>query len=90
MKRLLLIALFGLCACEAIKKPQVDAFYYPNISDMKVYKSYKNIGSVEACRDWAFDKAYENNDPNMRRGDYECAIGPKLKYGITVYDKTVS
>lgn len=69
---------------------QVDAYYYPDRSNLSAYKVEYNIGSVEACRDWVYSQAAENNDPQLTRGDYECGIGPGKKIGsLTIYDETV-
>lgn len=75
-------------ACNPLAKPQVDAFYYPDRYDLTNFKASYDVGSVDACRDWVHAKAFELNDRGIRRGDYECGIGPKQKYGTTVYDKT--
>ena len=53
----------------------VDAFYYPNRSNLAKSERSLNVGSLEACRWWASKTAARNNDPEIRRGDYECGVG---------------
>ena len=69
----------------------VDAIYYPDRSDLTAYKMEVNIGSVEACRDWANEQAADNNDEGLRRGDYTCAIGRtgKTLGDLPIYRRTV-
>lgn len=71
---------------------QVDAYYYPDRSDLTKHESARDIGSLENCRDWIFDAAARRGDPDMLRGDWECGIGPKTRSdfgGLTVYRRTV-
>lgn len=69
---------------------QVDAYYYPDRSNLSVYEVEYNVGSLDACRDWVYTQAAKNNDPNLSRGDYECGVGPGEKLGsLTIYDETV-
>jgi hypothetical protein len=53
----------------------VDAFYYPNRNNLDKSERQLDVGSVEACRSWVSRIAAQNNDPQIRRGDYECGVG---------------
>lgn len=71
---------------------RVDAFYYPDVRDLTVHKEFRDVGDLEACRDWAFGLADMHGDLDMRRSTYECGIGPRKRSdfgGITVYRRTV-
>lgn len=85
--RLLLVLSAGfLSACSQ----QVDAYFYPDRTNLTESESYLDIGSVEACRDWAYFKAAQIGDPNMQRSTYECGLGPREHgAGFTVYRETV-
>ena len=67
------IIVLSLSAC---KNEQVDAFYYPNKSDLTFHEFFGDVGSYEGCIDAVYRAAAAKNDPNMQRGDYECGIGP--------------
>mgnify|MGYP006272438797 CR=1 FL=1 len=76
----------GLAACSE----QVDAYFYPDRSDLTRSESLKDVGSVEACRDWAYSKAARMGDTSMQRSTYECGLGPRRReMGFTVYRETV-
>lgn len=81
-----LVLLSGLlAACSE----QVDAYFYPDRSDLTRSESFLDVGSVEACRDWAHSKAAQIGDPNMQRSTYECGLGPQRRdVGFTVYRET--
>ena len=83
------MALLLVVACNPIAKPQIDAFYYPDKNDLSDFQVSYDVGSLNECRDWVYSKAAQNSDRGLRRGDYECGVGPKQKYGTTVYDKTI-
>ena len=86
---ILAATVFALSACE---DPRVDAYYYPDRTDLSEYDVAYDVGSVEACREWVEDKAFENNDQRLERGDYECGIDPEKNSsfgGLTVYRETV-
>ncbi len=71
---------------------EVDAFYYPDASDLTAHEESRKVGNLEACRDWAFGRAELYGDPDMRRSTYECGIGPHKRSdfgGLTVYRRTV-
>lgn len=88
MRLAILISVLGLVT--SCGERQVDAYYYPDRSNLKVHKIKYNVGSVEACRDWVYEQAAMLGDPSLTRGDYECGIGPKSTYyDITVYEETV-
>lgn len=64
---------------DAAPWERVDAFYYPDRNNLEKFKQHSNVGGVEKCRAWVIDKAAENEDPYMQRGDYECGVGePKI------------
>lgn len=76
---------------EAAPWERVDAFYYPDRSNLAEVKSRLEVGSLEECRDWVYSMAAVNNDPSLMKGDYECAVGePKSQSGFyNVYRITV-
>ena len=63
---------------DAAPWEQVDAFYYPDRTDLRKYKSAPNVGSMDACRGWVRSTARMHDDPNLRLGDYMCAINPRF------------
>lgn len=68
----------------------VDAFYYPDRSDLSDWREARNLTSSEECRDWVYAAAASNNDPGLQRGDYECALGKPYDYsGMAVYRATI-
>lgn len=69
----------------------VDAFYYPNRSDLAGgFLSQTGLTSVEDCRAWVYSAAASNEDPNLVSGDYECGIGFLDSFGgLSVYRTTV-
>ena len=68
----------------------VDAFYYPDRSNLADWREARNLTSVEACRDWVYASAAINSDPALQRGDYECALGKPYSYGVlSVYRATI-
>jgi hypothetical protein len=76
-----------LLACE---EEQVDAYYYPNRYDLTVHEFFGDVGSFDGCIDAVFAAAAEKRDPNMLRGNYECAFGPtgEMFGGMKVYRET--
>jgi hypothetical protein len=69
---------------------RVDAFYYPDRSNLTVHRVSYNLGSIGNCRAWVLTEAAHNNDPGLARGDYECGVGEIEKMGdLTVYRITV-
>ena len=68
----------------------VDAFYYPDRSDLTESQAVRGLKDVDACRGAVNSMAYLANDPAISRGDYECGIGPTgQKLGsISVYRVT--
>lgn len=82
----LVLLLIGLAGCSE----QVDAYFYPNRGDLTRSESRIDVGSVEACRDWAYARAAQIGDPSMQRSTYECGLGPRERGGsFTVYRETV-
>jgi hypothetical protein len=69
------IALVLVAGCSKYEK-QIDAYYYPDRSDLSEWQIRPNVGSIEACRSWAYSIAAQNGDPGISRGDYECGIDP--------------
>lgn len=68
----------------------VDAYYYPDRSDLSKHQAFSGLASVQACRDQVFAMAAINNDPSMVRGSYECGIQKTGEFGtMSVYRATV-
>lgn len=68
----------------------VDAFYYPSRHDLSEHFVQHDVGSVEACQDWAYSVAASRGDPDMTRGTYECGVGEAESWGgLNVYRLTV-
>ena len=68
----------------------VDAFYYPNRSDLRDFLSRRGLNSVQACRDWVYSIAASRDDPNLVLGDYECGVEQIDSFGgLSVYRTTV-
>lgn len=68
----------------------VDAFYYPNKSNL--YRDSRAIGlkSVEECRQWVNQQARANGDPQLIAGSYECGVGfLETWQGLRVYRATL-
>src|SRR5689334_10257410 len=64
----------------------VDAYYYPDPSNLSVHKAALGVGSLDACRSWVRAMAAVNSDPGVTRGDYECGVGKLQMLGdMTVY-----
>ena len=75
---------------EAAPWERVDAFFYPNRSDLSAVETRMKVGTVSNCRDWAHSRAASNGDPSFQRSDYECGIGkPTPVGGLKVYRATV-
>ena len=53
----------------------VDAFYYPDASNLFIHEEMTGFESVDDCRRWARQMAWQDGDPEMRRSDYECGVG---------------
>ncbi len=80
-----------LCELFGFWCPQVDAFYYPNRTDLSEVVEFIDVGSVEDCRRVVKVAAAQRNDPDLVRGDYECGINPSGESfgGMKVYEETV-
>lgn len=69
---------------------KVDAFYYPNGSDLGVFLAQRDLNSVQECRDWVFSMAASRDDPILILGDYECGVEQIEGIGgLSVYRLTV-
>jgi hypothetical protein len=67
----------------------VDAFYYPDRYNLGRSERGVNVGGLEACRAWVARAAAQLNDPQIRRGDYECGVGYLRDFGgVRVYRVT--
>jgi hypothetical protein len=53
----------------------VDAFYYPDKSNLTVSINNRDVGGLAQCRIWVSSAAVKQNDPQLERGDYECGVG---------------
>ncbi|OSQ38768.1 hypothetical protein [Thalassospira mesophila] len=61
---------------DAAPWEKVTAVYYPDKSDRTVFKfAGENFENAEKCRDVIMKQAAANNDPQLERGSYECAVG---------------
>jgi hypothetical protein len=69
----------------------VDAFYYPNRSDLTRDVRKFDLDNVDGCRSWVNVQAHAHNDPWITQGDYECGVGyiESLGLGLRVYRTTV-
>lgn len=68
---------------------KVDAFYYPDASDLSVWESQVDVGSIQECRDWVENSASKNGDEDLRQGDYECGVGCKSDNGFNICRLTI-
>lgn len=70
---------------------RVDAFFYPDKTNLWVHKMERGLGSVEECRRWVRQKAAANQDPDLTRSDFECGIGwiRDGAAGLKIYRATV-
>ena len=80
-----------ICSVLGLLCPQVDAFYYADRNSLAVHELYEDVGTIENCRAVVQAAAARKGDPQLRRGDYECGIGPTGDGlgDIRVYEKTV-
>lgn len=77
-------------ADDAAPWETVDAFYYPDRSNLALYRSHKGLDSVQECRNWVRSAAASHGDANLIRGDYECGVEVVDTFvGISVYRTTV-
>jgi hypothetical protein len=76
----------SLWSDQAAPWESVDAFYYPNRSDLSRHQRAAGLASVDACRAWVNDVSAAHNDIGVKRGDYECGVG---YLGMRVYRTTV-
>lgn len=54
----------------------VTAVYYPDKNDRSALKfAGEGLDSVEKCKNVVRKLAGENNDPDLTRGSYDCAVG---------------
>jgi hypothetical protein len=53
----------------------VDAFYYPNKSNLAVSLENHDVGGLAQGRTRASSAAAKQDDPQLERGDYECGVG---------------
>ncbi|WP_299821237.1 hypothetical protein [uncultured Jannaschia sp.] len=69
---------------------EVDAYYYPDRSNLTSYQAGPGLRSVQECRDWVNAAAAANGDASLVRGDYECAVEQVDSFaGGPVYRLTV-
>lgn len=76
---------------DAVFPPKVDAFYYPDRSNLLWHEAVFGLKDVEECRRAIFRMAAAKGDPNLSRGDYECGVGfiKDVGDGLRVYKDTV-
>jgi hypothetical protein len=53
----------------------VDAFYYPDKSNLSVSLENHDVGGLAQCRTWVYSVARKQKDPQLERGDYHCRVG---------------
>jgi hypothetical protein len=71
---------------EAAPWEQVDAFYYPDRTDLTQHREIAGLEDLGACREAIGNLASAFKDAAMVRGDYECGVGPlRLEYGFRIY-----
>jgi hypothetical protein len=64
----------------------VDAFYYPDRSNLAKFIHMERLPDVDACRVAVRSVAAQHSDPRVIRGDYICAVGkPMMWMGVFVY-----
>lgn len=69
---------------------EVDAYYFPNRTNITVHQERFGLDDVQACRNWAYALAGAHRDRSMSKGDYECGIGRIDGHdGLSVYRITV-
>ena len=59
----------------------VDGFYYKDRSNIRNPETIAGLASVEACRAWVYSTAQRFDDPQIRRGDYQCGVGEADRLG---------
>ena len=64
---------------------EVDAYYYPDRSNLNRYEQQNDVGSLDHCRAWVQRQASLRDDLRVRKGDYECAVGKHDYLGLSVY-----
>lgn len=68
----------------------MDAYYYPDRSDLSTWVVARDLASLDECRDYVFGQASLRNDPNLVRGYFECGVGKSESFGgLSVYRLTV-
>lgn len=71
---------------EAAPWETVDAFYYPDRSDLSKFQKVSGLSSVDSCRTAVRAMAAKNPNVGFVRDDYECGI--EILYnlgGIDIY-----
>ena len=53
----------------------VDAYFYPDRSNLEKFERQDGLESVDACKMWVNAAAARANDSSIRRGDYQCGVG---------------
>lgn len=75
---------------EAAPWETVDAYYYPDRTDLTRHIATPGFSSVSKCQTWVHAEAAHRGDAGLTRGDYECGIGQApSQYGLNVYRATV-
>ncbi len=68
----------------------VDAFYYPDKSNLNISLENHDVGGLVQCRAWANSAAAKENDPQLQRGDYHCGVRyPDAQGSLNTYRLTV-
>ncbi|WP_157831856.1 hypothetical protein [Thalassospira marina] len=55
---------------------KVTAVYFPDRNDKTAFRfAGEGLDNVQQCRDAVLELAATNQDPDLKRGSYDCAIG---------------
>ncbi|OKH89513.1 hypothetical protein [Thalassospira sp. TSL5-1] len=55
---------------------KVTAVYFPDKNDKTAFRfAGEDLGSLDQCRDAVMELAATNNDPELKNGSYDCAVG---------------
>ncbi len=55
---------------------KVTAVYFPDKKDKTAFRfAGEDLTSLDQCRNAVLELAATNNDPDLKRGSYDCAVG---------------
>ncbi len=67
---------------NVISPPKYIGFYYPDSSNLFIYKQSPELSSLEQCHEWVNEVSNERTDTNF---DYECGKDCKLSKSGEMY-----